>query len=141
MNTEDLTKDLIKDLIEQFADGEPVSPDALVAALATAEGREHLRGLLELRALMADAPVVNLALVTAPKSPWLSVTRIAAAALLAAGAAAAGYVAGTRELNGTAGGTRIETVENIEPVAPPPAPTTVIKLDATQGWRDQRGGF
>ena len=125
-----------KDLIEQFADGEPVSPDALVAALATDEGREHLRGVLELRALMAETP----AMIVTPAAPHAgrsgAVLRIAAAALIAVSAAAGGYIAGQRETNldnpPTAAAERVDA---------PPAPTTVIQLDATHGWRDQSGGF
>lgn len=129
------------DLIEQFADGEPVAPDALLAALATAEGREHLRGVLELRALMADAPAPHVAMIaSAASSPWLSVTRIAAAALLATVAGAGGYLAGARRDNRVADRPTIHAIEQVE-LSAPPAPTTVIKLDATHGWRDQSGGF
>ena len=132
------------DLIEQFADGESVSPDALIVALATQEGREHLRGVLELRALMADRGLSPASRGLSPNPRGLSPNwrdrplpfslRIAAAAFDAIAAAAGGYLAGNRQ----AISNPREAVERIEP---PPAPTTVIKLDATHGWRDQSGGF
>jgi hypothetical protein len=126
------------DLIEQFADGEPVSPDALMSALATAEGREHLRGILELRALMSEAPAMAASSRSATHSTrWNTPLRIAAAALIAVTAAAGGYVAGNRQAAASA---PTETAQQFEQAAPP-APTTVIKLDATHGWRDQSGGF
>jgi hypothetical protein len=126
------------DLIEQFADGEPVTPDALMAALATEEGREHLRGILELRALMSEAPAIAASAGgTAHSTRWSTPLRVAAAALIAVTAAAGGYVAGNRQAAVKAGA---ETAQQFEQTAPP-APTTVIKLDATHGWRDQSGGF
>ena len=125
------------DLIEQFADGEPVSPDALVAALATAEGREQLRSVLELRALMADAPARSLSPNYRDRPAKHLPLRIAAAALIAVSAAAGGYLAGNRQANA---GPSSQTADRIEQTAAP-APTTVIKLDATHGWRDQSGGF
>jgi len=126
------------DLIEQFADGEPVAPDALMAALATEDGREHLRGILELRALMSEAPAIAATSGGAAHAArWNTPLRIAAAALIAVSAAAGGYLAGTRQ---AAVGAGTETAQHVEQMAPP-APTTVIKLDATHGWRDQSGGF
>jgi hypothetical protein len=127
------------DLIEQFADGEPVAPDALMAALATEDGREHLRGILELRALMSEAPAIVAPASSATHAArWNAPLRIAAAALIAVTAAAGGYLAGTRQ---AAVNAETETAQRVEQMSPPPAPTTVIKLDATQGWRDQSGGF
>jgi hypothetical protein len=134
------------DLIEQFADGEPVAPDALVAALATEDGREHLRGVLALRALMSEAPARGLSPSRRGLSPERDLSpwdrplplRIAAAALIAVTAAAGGYLAGNRRADATP---PVEAAQHIEQLTAPPAPTTVIKLDATHGWRDQSGGF
>lgn len=130
------------DLIEQFADGEAVAPDALIAALATADGREHLRGVLELRALMADAPIHRAAPAALSPSWPFSFARVAAAALLATAAAAVGYTAGTRQEPAAASNVPVRAIESVNTTSDaPPAPTTVIKLDATHGWRDQSGGF
>jgi hypothetical protein len=132
------------DVIEQFADGEAVAPEALVAALATAEGREHLRGILELRALLADAPVHRAAPLTARASSpaRFSAARAAAVVLLAGTAAAVGYTAGTRQELVVTPAARVQPVNAVNTISDaPPAPTTVIKLDATHGWRDQSGGF
>jgi hypothetical protein len=134
-----MNADHIIDVIEQFADGEAVSPDALVTALATVEGREHLRGLLQLRALVAATAAVG-ARDAAASTParWPAAFRVAAAAVLTIAAAAGGYVAGAGTF-GTA--TRTASLETAERVQDAPAPTTVIKLDATTGWHDQIGGF
>jgi len=140
-----MTTDLT-DLIEQFADGEAVAPEALMAALATTEGREYLRGILELRALMSETHAMAGGLSPARGlSPSRGLSpgdrplplRIAAAALIAVTAAAAGYLAGNRRAESRP---VIDAAQHLDQTAPP-APTTVIKLDATHGWRDQSGGF
>lgn len=135
-----MTVDDITDTVEQFLDGEAVAPEALVSALATLDGREHLRGLLELRALVAETTPVGPRHAAVASSPfgWPTAFRIAAAAILTVTAAAGGYVAGTHGFGAAPRNTSVALVEHVPDA---PAPTTVIKLDATTGWQDQIGGF
>jgi hypothetical protein len=129
----------IHEVIEEFADGEAVAPDALMAALATTEGREHLIETLRLRALVSGrAPEMMIAARSNTRGRFRAVLYAAAAAVVAGVCVIGGYRAGR-------GVTPAPVIVSSAPLpgdaAAAPAPTTVIKLDAANGWRDRKAGF
>jgi hypothetical protein len=135
----------VLDVIEAFADGEAVDPAALKAALADADGREHLIELLVLRDLVggqvAMRPGVALASThdTRPK-PVLRRWLPAAAAAIAV-SLLAGYLAGMRF--GTPRSVATPSAKTPAPafVQPPaPAPTHVIQLKNGVDWNEKAGG-
>lgn len=125
------------DVIEAFADGEPVDPAALDAALADPAGRAHLIDVLTLRALVdGDAtmrPAVLPPAIAAASSraPWARWIPLAAGIAIIGGIT--GYVAGGR----TSGAA---TVTEATVTSPAPPPTQVIQLRNGVDWTEHAGG-
>jgi hypothetical protein len=141
----------IQDVIQAFVDGEPVDPVELERALADPDGRAYLIDLVVLRKLvkrspiaasMAAAPVAGASVARAPRrtAGWL------AAAAVVVAATAAGYFVGERSSdprepaphNATAPPATGDAA-SVDPAAPPPTPTVVIRFQPGVDWTE-RGG-
>ncbi len=133
--------DDIRDVIEAFADGEAVEPAKLKAALAEAEGRDHLIDLLVLRSLVGGQPAARpvVATPTGAKVPLqhaVTWTRwLPAAAAVAVVSVVAGYVAGTR--TSPAPPVAAPAVTRTMSSPPAPVPTQVIQLRNGVDWHEK----
>jgi len=136
------------DVIQAFADGEPVAPAELDAALADPEGRAHLIDLMVLRKLVksSTAAVMPVASGRTVRHPfrWL-----AAAAVVLTTASVGSYFLGER--SSLSSGDVVPQTQTATPTpdasgqdsgatVPPPAPTKVIRFQPGVDWTE-RGGF
>lgn len=136
-------------VIDAFADGEPVDPGALDAALAQHDGRARLIDLLVLRGFVNGPGLTPLA---AP-APSMRVTHswrwMSIAALVAIAASVGGYVAGSRAAGaagapgaagalGALGATGALGAPGAMGAAP--APTRVIRFEPGVDWTEHVGG-
>jgi hypothetical protein len=132
----------IYDVIQAFADGEPVEPAELDAALADPEGRAHLIDIVVLRKLVkASTTVVSMpAGARTVRHPlrWL-----AAAAAVVLAASVGSYLIGARSTSSPVQNTSTAATEPrqeaIVPAVPAPAPTVVIRFQPGVDWTE-RGG-
>lgn len=126
-------------LLDAWIDGEPVSPDAVEALLATHDGRVYAVDVMALRcAVRADmpaAPVVKpVNQVATPPSRWRTYAAAAAVAVLTT---AGGFVAGqyvTRDDGEPAASIAATTHDSA------PAPTRVIQFEVGVDWSESSGG-
>jgi hypothetical protein len=123
-------------VVAALADGEPVDPDALRAALDDAAVRDYLVDLVALRCAVATGDVPASRVVHQPMGRsvigWLSA---AAMILVSLGA---GYIAGQRTVQ-AAPAPVVETVVHLESPAAAPKPTRVISLRPGVNWTEKTG--
>jgi hypothetical protein len=125
----------IHSVIEAFADNEPVDPQLLRDALATAEGRDHLVDVLVLRSLVRENTGVASSVARwPPAGGWWRLGRLSLAAGIAAVSLAGGYLAGRQSVPPAPRGETAAVSQSA------PAPTRVIKLQETADWIDRAGG-
>lgn len=117
------------EVIAAFVDGERVNPQALDAALATAEGRAYLIDLAGLREIVGLERLPVAAVATAPTpsrvrafAPWMAAA--AMIACLVGGYAFGWHLAGATARTGVAATNRA------------PEPTRVVDVK----WQDTTGG-
>jgi len=132
----------IHDVIQAFADGEPVDPTALDAALAEADGRAHLIDIVVLRKLVKRSSIALPTVVTPARdaTPRRPVRWLAAAAILVTIASVGGYLIGERSSTrrpAVAAGPA--AAQATDAAVPPPAPTVVITFKPGVDWTE-RGG-
>lgn len=134
----------IHEVIEAFADGEPVDPPRLLAALAEPSGREHLLDLLALRSLVGGPVSENEKTSEVFLRFWKRDLRglFATAALVGIGVLA-GFVAGQRLPGARPAEPAAVAVTNTAPKIVPvsaPVPTRVIRLENGVDWTERGGG-
>jgi hypothetical protein len=135
----------VHDVIAAFADGEPVDPHALKAALAMPDGRDYLVDVLALRGLVsgrgvsvARASSASAAMRRATSSParWMPAAAILFVSLLS------GFAVGWRTASrGADSAPAVERVIDLpaSPVAAP-EPTQVIRFQSGVDWKESAGG-
>ena len=125
-------------VVEAFADGERVDRDALNAALADPAGREYLLDLLALRDAVGGMAPSRWAVAS---RTGLNRFRWVAAAALVICSIAAGYLAGTRTVEGHTEPPNVAAVITLPEaeITPAPAPTKVITLRPGVNWTDTKG--
>jgi hypothetical protein len=128
-----------QDAIAAFIDGEPVDPEALVAALSDAKGREYLVDLLALRDLVGGEHDVRPA--AAPRSAGIGARarQLAIAASLAAVSLIGGYALGQRSVDSSSAPQSPAAISTPD-AARAPAPTRVIQLENGVDWTERVGG-
>jgi hypothetical protein len=134
------------DVIEAFADGEPVAPAQLKAALADEAARDHLIDILVLRGMVGGqtmarpaafaAPVVARPAASAPPARLSWARWLPAAAAVALIGGITGYLAGSRAPAAAVPDSSAMAVSS----APAPAPTQVIHLREGVDWTEKAGG-
>jgi hypothetical protein len=137
--------DIHDDVIAAFADGEPVDPARLTAALSEAQGREHLIDLLVLRGLVGGAEAKPEPKKTSEvflRFPKKDLRGLFGAAALVTIGVIGGFVAG-HQLAGTRTQPPATTAANVAPQIVPasaPTPTRVIRLENGVDWNERGGG-
>jgi hypothetical protein len=137
----------IYDVIQSFADGEPVDPMELEAALADPDGRAHLVDIAVLRKLVKGTTAVASMPTGAGRTVRHPIRWLAAAAMVVMSASAGGYFLGERASSGLGPAALnqpavIDTTGSVAPIppAPAPAPTKVITFQPGVDWTE-RGGY
>ena len=124
-------------VVAALADGEPVDPSALRAALDDPGVREYLVDLIALRrsvASMSELPPVQ----WRERRSFLSRIGWMAAAAAIAVSLTAGYVAGQRTVQ-AAPAPSVETFIDLGVSAPAPKPTRVVPLRPGVNWTEKAG--
>lgn len=124
-------------VVAALADGEPVDPTALRAALDDPAVREYLVDLIALRRSVASMPELPSVQWRERRSFLSRIGWIAAAAAIAV-SVTAGYVAGQRTVQ-AAPAPSVETVVHLESPAVAPRPTRVISLRPGINWTEKPG--
>jgi negative regulator of sigma E activity len=124
-------------VVAALADGEPVDPDALRAALSDAAVRDYLIDLVALRGAVRtanDLPAVRWRERKSVRSQvaWLSVAAAVVVSLTA------GYAAGQRTVQAPPA-PMVETVVHLESPVTAPKPTRVISLRPGVNWTERVG--
>jgi hypothetical protein len=135
----------IYDVIQSFADGEPVDPVELEAALADPDGRAHLVDIAVLRKLVKGTTAVASMPTGSGRTVRHPIRWLAAAAMVVMSASVGGYFLGERASSGAGLASPTVVVDATTPTAtpsavPPPAPTRVITFQPGVDWTE-RGGF
>lgn len=130
------------EVIGAFVDRERVDPELLKDALSSEEGRQYLVDLVALRELAAGQTPLP---AVAPASHAMSNARRALLAAAVVAMVAGAYIVGQHR-------SAPAVVQDGQPAAamapaqvrplipPPPAPTTVIKLQPGVDWNEATGG-
>lgn len=126
-------------VVEAFIDGESVDLDALKAALARPEGREHLVDLLALReAVWTMAPRGYAPAERKPVKRGVRWLAVAAGVMLSV---TTGYLVGHGAARQPAESSGVEAIVRDDSVnAAPPQPTHVIPLRPGVNWTETSGG-
>ena len=134
----------IHDVIAAFADGEPIDPESLKAALARPEGRDYLVDVLALRGLVTDRGAARASSASAARRRTASrPVRWASAAAVLFVSLVSGFAVGWRTASWNTD-TLPAPVEHVidlpaSPVAAP-APTRVIRFQSGVDWKEGAGG-
>lgn len=149
---------MTEDVIAAFADGEPVDPDQLRAALAEKGGRDYLIDVLVLRGLVSGQPAGSPIhpFTQSPVSPSIPFTYThsrtrpftrwrwwASAAAIAGVGVIGGFLAGqwaTMPLGREAAAPQEIAAPAVVSSVTAPPPTRVIRLEPGVDWTEQRGG-